>query len=223
MPGIAVTPALRALYPAAPYGVLAVRGFTPEPGAGFASVIEREVAAIRTAHAGYVRQAYMLTEPVCHYVRYYRRFTKTYYILLQLESVLLKGKSIPETLPAVQALLLAELKHGLNTVGADQACLQPPLWMDAALSGESYTGAGGQQVVLSAGDMYLRDGRGAFVSLIYGQDARTRITAETHNLLFVTFGVEGVTPAQVCAHLEDLLAYLRVFDPDAAADAVEVL
>ncbi|MHB9031505.1 MAG: hypothetical protein ACYC6L_00510 [Anaerolineae bacterium] len=220
---IEVTSALRAQYPAAPFGVLAVRGFKPAPCASLAQVIERELNVIRAAHSNYVRQEYMLTEPVCHYVRYYRRFKKTYHILLQLESVLLKGKTIPDTLPAVQALLLAELKHALNTVGADQACLQPPLYMDTALGGENFMGAGGQPIVLSTGDLYLRDERGAFVSLIYGQDNRTRITQESCDLLFVTFGVEGVTRGQVLAHLEDLLAYLRVFDPDAAVETLEVI
>ena len=40
------------------------------------------------------------------YTAYYKAFRKSYHVLFQLESIALKGKSIPSVVPLVEAMLL---------------------------------------------------------------------------------------------------------------------
>jgi hypothetical protein len=50
-------------------------------------------------------------EPIKTYHDYYKRFKKTYHILLQLESIVFKNKSIPKVSSLVEAMFMAELKN----------------------------------------------------------------------------------------------------------------
>jgi DNA/RNA-binding domain of Phe-tRNA-synthetase-like protein len=223
MVNIPVSDGAKALYPDAKFGLLVIKGFKSDAGVDFAPFKEREIAAIRAQHANYGRQDYLLSEPACHYVRFYKRFKKTYHVMLQLESILLKGKSIPDTPPLVQAMFLSEMKHSLLTAGHDLDRMQPPLAFGVAAGGERFTGLAEQQIELYAGDIYMRDAGGVVVSVIYGQDNRTRITQETRNVLFVTYGVEGMTPSQIRAGLDDLLAYIKVLDSTVVPEFIGVI
>src|ERR1044071_5725953 len=93
---VEVTSAWKSAYPGAHAGVLALRDVSnpahhPE--------LEKQKAAleeqVRTQFAGQDR-ATIASHPVLRaYDEYYRHFKKTYHIQLQLESIVLKGKSIP--------------------------------------------------------------------------------------------------------------------------------
>ena len=58
------------------------------------------------------------------YAAYYERFNKTYHVQLQLESVALKGKSIPRVSALVEAMFMAELENLLLTAGHDLDVVQ---------------------------------------------------------------------------------------------------
>ena len=64
---------------------------------------------LRSQFSGYDRAK--LTEiPIFQaYNKYFRRFKKTYHVQLQLESVVFKGKSIPNVAGLVEAMFMAEL------------------------------------------------------------------------------------------------------------------
>jgi len=49
-------------------------------------------------------------EPLKTYNDYYQRFKKTYQVLLQLESIIFKNKSIPRVASLVEVMFMAELK-----------------------------------------------------------------------------------------------------------------
>jgi hypothetical protein len=58
-------------------------------------------------------------KPIMDYSNYYKRYTKTYHVLQQLESIIFKNKSIPCVAGLVEAMFMAELKNGLLTAGHD--------------------------------------------------------------------------------------------------------
>ena len=60
------------------------------------------------------------------YINYYKRFKKTYHVLLQLESIN-KNKSIPRVDAPVQAMFMAELNSFLLTAGHDLNRIQSPI------------------------------------------------------------------------------------------------
>src|SRR5262245_24144930 len=58
------------------------------------------------------------------YVRYYKRFSKTYHVQLQLESIVLKRKSLPSVSPLVDANFTAEVETLVLTAGHDAQKLE---------------------------------------------------------------------------------------------------
>jgi DNA/RNA-binding domain of Phe-tRNA-synthetase-like protein len=147
------------------------------------------------------------------YDTFYRSFRKTYHVQLQLESVVLQGKSIHFPSALVGAMFMAELKTGLLTAAHDLTVLELPLRADIAQGNESYQRLGGNNQVLKEGDLFIRDGKGVISSVIYGPDQRTRIKPGTNQAVFTTYGPPGISREQVLEELEILEGYLRLFAP----------
>ena len=210
-------------YPTAQFGVLCVEGFQPRPDADFAAVKAAEIERVRTQYPDYERKAFVQTEPVSHYAAYYKRFKKTYHVLHQFETIVVKGNSLPDAEPLVQVLFLTEIKHRVLIAGHDLDQIALPLTIHLSQGGEGYTGASGREIELKSDDICMRDADDIILSIIYGQDYRTRMTEMTRNALFLVDGVDGITEALIRPALEDMVGYLRVFDPDVRVSYMAVL
>jgi Uncharacterized conserved protein len=149
--------------------------------------------------------------PVSIYREYYRHFGKTYPVMLQMESVAIKGKPFPSSAALVEAMFMAEVKSGLLTAGHDRERIKTPLALDIAADGEEYTGIGSRLLATKAGDMLLRDGTGVISSIVGGPDFRTRITSATTKALFVVYAPPGIGRGLIERHFDDLLANIRLF------------
>lgn len=148
------------------------------------------------------------------YKAYYKRFGKSYHVLGQLESVALKGKAIPSFNPVIEAMFMAELKNQLLTAGHDLDQIQTPLKLGQACGEESYRLLGGQQQTLKKDDLFVEDQDGVISSIIYGPDQRTKISAKTQNLLFVVYGVPGISEQELRFHLQEISENIALFSPD---------
>ena len=153
------------------------------------------------------------------YAAYYKAFRKSYHVLFQLESIALKGKSIPSVVPLVEAMFMAELKNRLLTAGHDLNALELPVTLDISKGHERYTMLNGKEQSLKPGDMMMTDNQGTISSVIYGPDGRTRITQETKNPLFVVYAPPGVGEGQVIRHLQDIKEYIELFSPEVYVDS----
>jgi DNA/RNA-binding domain of Phe-tRNA-synthetase-like protein len=149
------------------------------------------------------------------YDAYYRRFKKTYHLLLQLESVALKDQPISSVGALVEAMFMAELKSLLLTAGHDLAVVQEPIRVDVAEGTERYTRLNGKEQVLKVGDMFIADARGVISSIIYGPDRRTRIRPITQQVLFTTYAPPGIGREKVQQHLQDIQANVLLIAPEA--------
>jgi DNA/RNA-binding domain of Phe-tRNA-synthetase-like protein len=156
------------------------------------------------------------------YAAYYRRFRKTYHVELQLESVLLKGRTIPRSPALVGAMVAAELKNLLLTAGHDLAAVETPVTLDVAAGDERYVVLNGREEELKAGDMMMIDGQGVISSVLYGPDQRTRITTHTRDIFFAVYAPPGIGAAPVRHHLEDLRDTVLLVSPDALIEVLEV-
>jgi DNA/RNA-binding domain of Phe-tRNA-synthetase-like protein len=156
------------------------------------------------------------------YAEYYRRFKKTYHIQLQLESIVLKGKSIPAVAGLVEAMFMAEMQNMLLTAGHDLDVLQLPLTLDVATGSEPYTLLRGEEQTLKAGDMMISDRGGVISSIIYGPDRRTQITPDTQNVVFTVYAPPGIEEHLVVKHLEHIRDYVFIFAPQAAVELLQV-
>ena len=84
-------------------------------------------------------------EPLKTYNEYYKRFKKIYQVLLQLESIVFKNKSIPRVASLVEVMFMAELKNLLLTAGHDLEAIDRPLKLDVSSGVEKYTLLSGQE------------------------------------------------------------------------------
>ncbi|MCL4562041.1 MAG: phenylalanine--tRNA ligase beta subunit-related protein [Chloroflexi bacterium] len=157
------------------------------------------------------------------YSRYYERYAKTYHVLLQLESVVLKNKSITRADGLVQAMFMAELKNQLLTAGHDAASVRFPVTLDIATGGETFVQLNGQEQKLKPGDMIMTDADGVISSVLYGPDRRTRLAPETSRVMFAVYGVPGISAAAMEAHLKDIEAYVLLVTPEAVTDSLAVI
>ncbi len=160
--------------------------------------------------------------PVRFYVAYYKQFQKTYHVLLQLESIVFKNKSIPRVASLVEAMFMAELKNLLLTAGHDLDSLVLPVTLDISKGEETYILINGTEKQLMPHDMMVSDLRGITSSMIYGPDQRTRITSDTKNVLFVVYGPPGVERDYLWEHLEDIQRYVQVITPQCEVELKKV-
>ena len=218
-----VTASWKAVYPGALAGALVMRNVSNP--ARHPELEQRKLALeenLRTRFSGQDRTA-IASHPVLQaYENYYRQFKKTYHIQLQLESIVLKGKSIPSVAALVEAMFMAEMQDMLLTAGHDLDKLHLPLVLDVATGAEHYILLRGETQTLKASDMIIRDGTGIISSIIYGPDQRTQIVPETSNVVFTTYAPPGISEQTVIDHLEHNRQYVFLFAPQAQVELLRV-
>jgi len=219
-----ITSQAKIAYPNAKFGAMVVNGICATADrTSMDDIVALEIEQIKSKHPDYQRQAALSAEPLCHYAAYFKRYKKSYHVLGQLESVLLKGKSIPPVGAPIEAMFLAEIKDMLLTAGHDMQLVDGALTVDVATEPMSYTGLSGQEQHLVCNDLYLSDGKGILSSILSGPDDRTRITEATQSALYFVYGVDGVTETSIQAHLDTIFAYLSQAIPSVKMHAMEIV
>ena len=202
---ILLSPAWRAAYPGAWVGFLAMRNVSnPEHHDALDQRKEALEADLRARFAGKTRNDLAALPVIQAYTAYYKRFDKTYHVLLQLESVALKGRPIPRVAGLVEAMFMSELNNQMLTAGHDLDVLKGQVTVGAAIGNERYTLLNSKEQVLAAGDMYMADQAGVISSVLHGPDRRTCITPATTSALFAVYAPVGIGRAAVQQHLEDI-------------------
>jgi DNA/RNA-binding domain of Phe-tRNA-synthetase-like protein len=210
------TPSWHAALPGAVAGALVMRGLAnPDRHDGIDAARTEAETTLRQRYTDRDRAALRATPPLPAYEAYYRRFGQTYHVLLQLESVALKGKPLPRRPPLVEAMFLAELDSLILTAGHDLAALESPVVVDVAGPDEHYQGIGGKEQPCKPGDFLMRDDVGIICSIIQGPDDRTKITRATREALFAVYAPPGIGAEPVRRHLEAIAANARLISPDA--------
>jgi DNA/RNA-binding domain of Phe-tRNA-synthetase-like protein len=218
-----VSEAWKSAYPGAAVGALALRDVAnPEHHVALDQRKEALEQALRARWAGQDRKALNVLPTFQAYGAYYARFRKTYHVLLQMESVALKGRPLPRAAALVEAMFMAELKNQLLTAGHDVATLDLPVTVDIATGQESYLTLSGKEQTLAAGDMYIRDGQGVISSIIYGPDRRTPISPATRRVLFTVYAPPGITPSMIQEHLDDMRDNVLLVAPEATVEMSQV-
>lgn len=177
---------------------------------------------LRARFSGQDRAA-IASHPVLKvYGEYYKRFKKTYHVQLQLESIVLKGRSIPTVASLVECMFMAEVKNMLLTAGHDLDKLQLPLTLDVTDGTESYTVMHGVEQVVKAGDMMISDQGGIISNIIYGPDQRTQITESTRNVAFTVYVPAGIGEELIVQHLQDIRNYVLVIAPETELEIIDI-
>ena len=184
---------------------------------------KREVeATLRNKFAGFTRKDFIEVEPLKAYRTYYKKFNKTYHVQLQLESVVLKGKSLPDVSPLVDTAFVSELETLVLTASHDVDLLQGPITIDASQGTEQFMQMNGSTRTLKPNDMIMRDANGVICTIIYGQDKTSPISAQTKRALYVTYAPIGVSAALVSQQLETIRDSVLLFAPEAGTSKLEI-
>jgi DNA/RNA-binding domain of Phe-tRNA-synthetase-like protein len=205
----------RAAHPGATIGLLELSGLSNTGSSAKLNERKRALeASLRERYKGFGRKEFLALPVIAAYERYYKRFDKTYHVQLQLESIVLKGKALPNVSPAVDANFMAEVETLILTAGHDVAKLRAPLVIDASREGEQMTQMNGATKPIRAADMIMRDAGGISCSVIYGQDARSAISPQTTQVLYVAYAPAGIAPEIVESQLRGIEANLRLLSKD---------
>ena len=218
-----VTEKWKATYPNASAGVLVMRDVANPTH--HAALNERKIqleAALKEKFSGYDRAALRSHSPLREYHAYYKRFKKSYHVQLQLESLLFKGKSIPNVAALVEVMFMAELKNLLLTAVHDLDKVQSPVKLDVSTGNERFVGINGREQKLKKRDMFIADEEGILSNIIYGPDKRTRITSATKNVLFTVYAPKGISQDAVEQHLRDMRDDVWLITPDAKVELLAV-
>ena len=218
-----VTTAWKSIFRGAHVGVLAMKDVTNPAHQVELEKLKAELeSGLREQFKGQDRAA-LSSDPVLQvYGEYYRRFKKTYHVQLQLESIVMKGKSIPSVAALVEAMFMAEIKNMLLTAGHDLDTLHLPLTLNVSTGSESYTVMRGETQTLKPDDMFISDQAGIISDIIYGPDQRTQINANTRNVVFTVYAPAGIDENTILAHLHDMRDYVLVISPQAQVEMLQV-
>ena len=219
-----VDPSWRSAQPGMVAGVLALRDVrNPERHDAINQLAAELETELRSRFAGQDRGTIQTTPPFPAYAAYYKRFGQRYHVGLQLESVALKGKSLPRVAALVEAMFIAELRHGILTAGHDLDALTLPVRLGVGSGEETFTKPNGETATVKAGDSYTATADGVLSAIITGPSSVGRISATTTAALFVAYAPPGVDPVQVETHLAAIEANARLIAPQTVTDAHVVI
>jgi DNA/RNA-binding domain of Phe-tRNA-synthetase-like protein len=211
----------RHTYPGAIAGILSMIDAANGPAHGeFAATKKALEKELRSRWED--RQALKNDPVIIAYQDYYKRFKKTYHILLQVESVAIRGREIPQVGVLVEAMFMAELKNRILTAGHDASYLAWPIRVELATGQETLHGLGGQVSHLKPNDMYMTDGQGVLSAVIYGAQERSRIRPSTNKVIYTVYAPPGVSAQAVDEHLSDIQSFVKLAAPGARREFCQI-
>ena len=214
----------RNTHPGAIIGLLELSGVdNTSPSAALNDQKRKVETNLRESYKGFNRKDFLAHPVMAAYDRYYKQFNKTYHVLLQVESIVFKGKNLPNVSPLVDANFAAEVETFVLTAGHDVDLLDEPVMIDVSRVGDEIIQMNGNSKTIRAGDMIMRDANGISCSIIYGQDNRSPITSETSHVLYVAYAPVGVSSDIVMGQLGKIEENIRLFSPEAISENKQLL
>ena len=180
--------------------------------ADFRELVAGELAELSRRFQNYERKTVFGEHP---YFRFFRKFKKTYPVMLQLESVLLKGRPFPGFNAVAEVPFLLELTTQVLSGAHDMDRIRGDVSLYLATEKEPFLGLRGEWMHTYPGDFCARDEAGIIFSLIAGADDRTCARTDTRRVLYPIFGTPELPEAVLTAAMETLCRYIRVLSPDA--------
>ncbi len=221
---IQVSDSFRQTFPTARLGVLALRNVTQKVNNPLLTSRKEQLEeGLRRRYAGYDRARFEDLPVARAFQAHFGKVGRTYNLPVQLEWVSVGNNPIPKLTALMQALYMAEITNLVFTTGHDLDKVTGSLVASAAKGDERFAGIRGRDESCAPGDMVVADGLGVVSALLAGPDRRTRLTDETRNVLFVAYGPEGVSDAELKGHLKQLEEHIRLFSPRAVKEAGTVV
>ena len=178
--------------------------------------------SLRKKYCSLDRKELNNTEVLNGYYTYCKKYTKTYHVLLQLESIVFKDKQIPSISPLVQSMFMGELKNHFLSSVHDYSYVEEPLALGCSNGTEEFTFFNGERKILKRDDLYIKDQKGIISAVLYGMDERTKVTEKTTEALYTVYVPFKIEEEKVIAHLEDMAEYLRLNDKNVRVEEIRI-
>lgn len=198
-----------------PFGLVEVRYPSPEAWDifGFRELVNQELSGLRGRFSadGYDRKSDFGDNP---YVRFFKKFKKTYPVMLQFESVILRGQPFPQDNPIREVPFLMELTtrmlSGVHDVDQVRGAIELFLGVDRT----PFMGLNGRESYTYPGDFCGRDDGGVIFSAIAGCDMRTRARLESRHAFYPVFGTPDMPAEAVWEAIGTLVRYVNTLAPE---------
>ena len=177
----------------------------------FYAAADRTIAELKEEFADYDRKAMFGEDP---YFRFFRKFKKTYPVMLQFESIL-KDRPFPRHNPAAEVPFLFEIKTRMLSGTHDLDRVHGDIRICSAAEREPFIGLRGEEVHCYPNDVIGRDDDGIILSLVAGADARTCCHEDSRHVFYPVFGMPGMPEETLRNALDELAACVRLLCPDA--------
>lgn len=178
----------------------------------FRQLVREELSALALQHENYDRKAVFGEDP---YFRFFRKFKKTYPVMMQFESVLFKGRPFPEFNPVAEVPFLMEIVTGVLSGTHDVDRIAGPVTLYLATQKEDFPGLRGTPFHTYPGDFCGRDEKGIIFSLIAGADERTCARTDSRHVFYPIFGTPDLCPERMENAMKALSRYVKVLSPEA--------
>ncbi|MEH6841861.1 MULTISPECIES: hypothetical protein [Priestia] len=184
---------------------------------GFTRLKEYELVSIMSRAGSFNRKEVFGENP---YYRYFKKYKKSYMVMLQAESFLLKGRPFPDVNLINQIAFLTELKTYTLIGSHDVDKIEGTLTIFRGTEKVAFTGMGGRDAHIYPGDISGKDDQDIIFSMIGGVDNRTYISPETRRAAYFVFGVDNMNIKVVTEALDMLEKYVLTLAPDAITERI---
>ena len=183
--------------------------------ASFEQLRDRELDAIRKEGENYDRETWFRQDP---YFRYFRKFKKTYPVMMQVESFLLKGRPFPEGKYINAVAFLTELKTRILMGTHDAERVEGDIVIYTETEKVPFPSIHGSEGHSYPGDTTGRDDGGVIISMIAGADSRTCLQDDSTHVLYLAFGTPSTSKEVLDEVLDQAEEYVKTLAPNAATE-----
>ena len=183
----------------------------------FRELAKRELNETREKYKDYDRKAVFGENP---YFRFFRKFKKTYPVMLQFESIIIKGQDFPFDEPVTEVPYLLELTTCVLSGTHDVDRVEGALELYSGTDKTPFVGMHGRDQHTYPGDLVGRDELGIILSEIAGADDRTCARPESRHVFYPVFGTPDMSTDVINAAIEKLCGYISVLAPDAQVETI---
>lgn len=197
-----------------PFGIVEVWYPKEEPlqPDAFRRLVDTELTVLCSRYSAYDRKAVFGENP---YVRFFKKFKKTYPVMMQFESIMFKGRPFPDFNPIAEVAFLMEIVTHVLSGTHDVDQIQGSVELFLGTQKEEFPGMRGVPFHTYPGDFCGRDEGGIIFSMIAGADSRTCARPDSRHVMYPVFGTPGL-PCEVIENaMAVLISYVKVLSPNA--------
>ncbi|MBP1553362.1 MAG: hypothetical protein J6B21_04325 [Oscillospiraceae bacterium] len=196
-----------------PFGIVEVK-FPPKDTwdiTAFRRLVDSKIALLKEQYTSYDRKAVFGENP---YVKFFKKFKKTYPVMLQFESVCFKDRPFPAFNPISEIAFLAEITTFVLSGTHDIDSIIGDVQLYLATEKEDFEGMHGT-LHTYPNDFCAKDDKGIIFSLIAGTDSRTCAKQDSSYALYPVFGTPDIPLENIEKGIDTICRYVKVLAPDA--------